>query len=85
MRDGLQTVLYPTLGIEDICGELRLFVSQYVSLTRFLPRSIVASLTVVYSAGTGVVPTGNLKQIGDRLSTIAMQVDAVVAFALIWQ
>ena len=44
---------------------------------------IATSLTVVYSDGTGVVPKGNLGQRKAILSTTAMHVDAVVAFACI--
>ena len=48
-----------------------------------MPRSIAASLTVVYSTGVGVVPKGNLKQRKAKLLTIAMHVDAVVVFVCI--
>ena len=48
-----------------------------------LPRSIAASLMVVYSAGAGAVPKGNLKQRKASSSTIAMHVDAVFACACI--
>ena len=49
-----------------------------------MPRSIAASLTVVYSAVAGVVPKGNVRQIKDISSTNIMHVDVVVAFACIW-
>ena len=49
----------------DLCGELRSFVSQDWSWSRFLPRSIAASLIVVYSTGAGVVPKCNLKGRGE--------------------
>ena len=41
---------------KDLCGEFRLFVSQDFPWSRSFPRYIAASLTVVYSAGVGVVP-----------------------------
>ena len=50
-----------------------------------MPRSIAASLMVVYSAGAGVVPKGNLKQRKASASTIVMHIDAVLAFACIRQ
>ena len=46
---------------KDRCGEFRSSVSQDSSRSRSLPSSIAASLTVVYSAGAGLVPKGNLK------------------------
>ena len=66
-----------------MCGELRLSAYQDLSLSISLPGYIDDFLTVVYSASVGVVPKGNLRQIRDSFSTIAMQVDAVVAFAWI--
>ena len=72
-------------GSKDQCGDFRSSVSQYSSRSRLLPRSISASLTVVYYAGAGVVPTGNFMQRKASSSTIAMDVDAVVAFACIWR
>ena len=48
-----------------------------------MTRSIAASLTVVYSAGAGVVSKGSLKQRKASSSTIAMHVDTVFAFACI--
>ena len=72
-----------SFGSEDLCGELRFSVSQDFPLSRSFTRSISALLTVLYSAGAGVVPKGNLRQRKDGLSTIDMQVDAVVAFAWI--
>ena len=56
-------------------------MSQDSSRDGSFPRSIAASLTVVYSAGAGVVPNVNLRQRNSSLSTIAMHVDAVVLFA----
>ena len=50
-----------------------------------MPRSIAASLIVVYSAGARRVPKGNLKQIKASLSTIAMHGDAVFACSCIRQ
>ena len=70
-------------GSKDQCGEFRSYVSQDSSRVRSLPRSIVASLTVLYSAGAGVVPKGNLRQRKARSSTIAMHVNVVVAFECI--
>ena len=70
-------------GSEYMCGELRLSAYQDLSLSISLPGYIDDFLTVVYSASVGVVPKGNLRQIRDSFSTIAMQVDAVVAFAWI--
>ena len=68
---------------KDIYGEFRSSVSQDLSRSRSLPRSIAASLTVVYSSGEGVVPKGNHRQMNSRSSTIAIQVDMFVAFAWI--
>ena len=70
-------------GSKDLCGELRLFVSQDWSWSRLFPRYIVASLIVVYSAAAGLVPKGNLKQRKASSSTISMHVDAVFACACI--
>ena len=70
-------------GSKYQCSKLRSLVSQGSSQSRFLPRSIAALLTLVYSAGAGGVPKGNLKQRNDSSSTIAMHVDAVVVFACI--
>ena len=72
-------------GSKDLCGEFRPSVSQYLSRSRSFPRSIAASLTVIYSAGAGVVKKGNRRQRKDSLSTIAMHVNAVGAFAYIWR
>ena len=66
---------------EDLCGEFRFSVYQYYSLSLLFPRSIAASLTVVYSASTGVVSKGNHMQIKASLSTIVMKVDPVVELA----
>ena len=66
---------------KERCGEFRSFLSQDSSRSRSLPRYIAVSLTVVYSAGAGVVPKGNLKQKKASPSTIAMHVDTVVAFS----
>ena len=62
------------------CGELRLSVSQDSFCSRSFPRSIATSLTDIYSAGAGVVPTGNISQKNSSLSTIKIHVDAVVVF-----
>ena len=47
---------------------------------RSLPRSIAASLMVVYYSGTGVVPKGIHSQIMASFTTIAMHVNATCAF-----
>ena len=60
-------------------------MSQDSSWSRFFPRSIVNALKVVYSAGAGVVPKGNNRQINASSSTIAINFDAVVALAYIWR
>ena len=70
-------------GSKDQCGKFRPSVSHDSSQIRSLPRYIAASLTVVYSAGAGVVPKGNLRHIKARSSNIAMQTDAVVVFTCI--
>ena len=72
-----------SFDIKDMCGELRFSVSQYSSLSRFFSRSIAYQIIVVYSDVAGVVPTGNQRQRKASLSTIAIQFDAVVAFAWI--
>ena len=54
---------------------------QDLSLGRLFPGCIAAFLTVIYYSGAGVVPKGNCRHIKASLSTITMQVDAVVAFA----
>ena len=66
-----------------MCGEFRSCVSKYSSRSRPFPRSIAASLTVIYYAGAGVVPKGNLRHRKASPSNIAMQVDAVVEFSCI--
>ena len=70
---------------KDMCGGFRSSVSQYLSRSRSFPRSISNLLTVIYSAGVGVVPKGNQRQIKASLSTIYIQVKAIVVFALIWR
>ena len=47
---------------------------------RSLPRSIAASLMVVYYYGAGVVPKGIHSQIMASFTTIAMHVDAICGF-----
>ena len=49
-------------GSKDWCGEFILSVSQDSSRSILFPRSISASLTVVYSYGVSVAPNGNLSQ-----------------------
>ena len=68
---------------KDLCGEFRSSVSQYLSRSRSFPRSISASLTVVYSAGMSVLPKGNRRQRRAGLYTIAIHFDVVVAFSFI--
>ena len=46
---------------KDRCGNFRSSVSQDSSRSILLPRSIAASLIVVYSSGAGVVTKGILK------------------------
>ena len=58
---------------------------QDSSLSILFPRYIAALIPVVYYADTGVVPKGNRSQGKDKLSTIAMQIDTVVAFSWIWR
>ena len=47
---------------KDQCGEIRSSLSQYLSWSRSLPSSIATSLTVIYSAGAGVVPKGQTEK-----------------------
>ena len=56
-------------------------MSQDSYQIRSLPMSISASLKFVYSSGAGVMPKGKLRHRKASSSTIAMHVDAVVAFA----
>ena len=70
-------------GIKDWCGEFRSSVSHDSYRSRSLSRSIDASLTVVYSAVSGLVLKRNLSQRKANLSTITMHVNAIVAFACI--
>ena len=58
-------------------------MSQDSSQSRSVPRSIAASLIVVYYSGVGVVPKGNIRQIKASSSIIAIHVDAVFAFSCI--
>ena len=48
---------------------------------RFFPRSIAASMMVVYYAGAGVVQKGRHRQRNDSFTTIEMHVAAICAFA----
>ena len=66
-----------------LCGELRLYLSQDFSLSRLFPGSISASLIVIYYAGAGVALKGNHRQRKAGFSSIAIKVNAVVAFAWI--
>ena len=74
---------FSSCGSENPCGDFRSSVSQDSSRSRSLPRSIDDSLTILYYAGTGVVPKGNPRQRKVRSSTIEMHVNAVVTFACI--
>ena len=58
-------------------------MSQDSSRSISFPGSIAASLTVVYSAGAGVVPKGDLRQRKDISTNISIHVNAVVVFACI--
>ena len=69
--------------IRDRWGELRSSLYQDSSWSISLHRSIASSLTVVYSSGVGVVPKGKFRQRKASSLTIAMHVDAVVAFVCI--
>ena len=60
-------------------------MSQDFPWSRSFPSSITASLTVVYYSGTVVVPKGNCRQRKASSSTIAVKVNAVVAFESIWR
>ena len=51
--------------------------------SRSLPRSIATSPIIIYSAGVGVVPKGDLRHRKASSWTIEMNVNAVVAFACI--
>ena len=66
-----------------MCGELKFSVSQYSYRGILFTSSIATSLIVLYSDGTGVVPKVNRKQRKDSLSTIDMQVGAVLVFVWI--
>ena len=74
---------FSSCGSKYWCGDFRSSVSQDSSQGRSLPRSIAASLTVVYSSDAGVVPKGNLKHGKSSSLTISMHVYAVVSFACI--
>ena len=74
---------FSSCGSMDHCGELRSSVSQDSYQSISLPRSIASPLTVVYSAGSGVVQTGYHKQRKSSSLTIAMHANTVVAFACI--
>ena len=79
----LSNCCFSSCGSKDRCGKFRLSVSQDSSRSRSLPRPIAASLTVAYYAGAGVIPKVNLSQRKAFLSTIAIHVRTVVAFACI--
>ena len=55
---------FSSCGSKDWCSEFRSSVSQDSSWSRSLPRSIAASLTVVYSDGAGVVPKVGVTPVG---------------------
>ena len=73
----------PHIYVRISVAIFRSSVSQDSSRSRWLPRSISASITVISSASTGVVPKVNLRQREASFSNIAMHVDSVVAFACI--
>ena len=52
---------FSSCGIKDRCSEFRSSLPQDSSQSRSFPRSIVASLIVVYSDGAGVGPKGNCR------------------------
>ena len=66
----LADFFFSSCGSKYWCGDFRLFVFQDSNRSRSLPRSIVASPTLVYSAGAGLVPKGNLSQRKAISSTI---------------
>ena len=74
---------FSSYGSKYWCGEFKSSTYLDSFQSRLLPRSIAASLTVAYYAGAGVVIKGNLRKIKSIMSTIAMNVDAVVAFSCI--
>ena len=74
---------FSSCGSKDWCEKFRSYVSQDSSRSRSLPRSISASLTVVYYAGAGVVPKVNLKKRKASSLDIEMHVDEVATFACI--
>ena len=74
---------FSSCGIKDPCGKFISYVSQDSCRSRSLPRSIAASLTVVYSSVAVVVSKGNLRQRKASSYTISMHIDAVFAFACI--
>ena len=74
---------FSSCGSKDRCGGFRSSLSQDSSRSRSFPRSIAASLTVIYYYGAGMVTKGNLSQRKSSSSTIAMNFDAVVAFSCI--
>ena len=71
---------FSSCGSKDRFGKFRSSVYQDSSHSRSFPRSISASLTVVYSSGAGVVSIGNLRQRKVALLNISMHADAVAAF-----
>ena len=52
---------FSSFGSKVLCDKLRLSISQDSSLSRCFLRSILAFLIVVYYAGVGMVPKGNLR------------------------
>ena len=58
-------------------------VSHYFSLRRSFPRSIATSLTVVYSAGAGVVTKGKRSHIKERLSTMVIHFGVICMFTFL--
>ena len=72
---------YSSLGSKCILGNWRLSAPHGASARRSFPRLIAASLMVLYSSGTGVVPNARHSYIKDIFPTIAMHVDNICAFA----
>ena len=60
-------------------------MSHDSSLSRSFPGYISVLLIVIYSPGAVMVTKDNHRKIKSSLSTIAMQVEVVIAFAWIWQ
>ena len=75
-----EACIYSSLGRKFLWGNWRFVTSHGVSSRISSPRSIAASLMVVYYASAGVVPKGRRRQRKYSFSTIAMHDDAICAF-----